>query len=55
MVYLKEGIREFGAYGRARFWYSPEVKIWIKRELEKTNFWDEVRMYDAELISYELK
>ena len=55
VIYLKEGVRDFGAYGWARYWYSPEVKTWIKRELEKTNYWIESGMSDGELTSYELK
>jgi hypothetical protein len=55
VIYLKQGVRAYGKYGWARYWYSPEVKTWIKRELEKTNYWIESRMYDVELTSYELK
>ncbi len=55
VIYLKEGVRDFNTYGWARYWYSPEVKTWIKRELEKTSYWIESRMHDAELTSYELK
>lgn len=55
VIYLKQGVRDIGKYGWARYWYSPEVKTWIKRELEKTAYWNESRMYDVELTSYELK
>lgn len=42
--------------GWIRYWYSPDVKTWIKREVEKSSFWARVRwLQDAELISYELK
>jgi len=55
VIYLKQGVPAYGKYGWVRYWYSPEVKTWIKRELEKTDYWIGSRMYDAELISYELK
>lgn len=55
VIYLKQGVRDIGKYGWARYWYSPEVKTWIKRELEKTDYWIESRMSDVELTSYELK
>jgi hypothetical protein len=35
------------------FWYSPDVKWWVKREVEKSSFWG--NLLNAELISYELK
>jgi hypothetical protein len=42
--------------GWARFWYSPDAKTWIKRELEKSSFWVGVSWaQDAQLISYDLK
>lgn len=40
--------------GWKRFWYSPEVKSWIKQEVEKTKYWS-YQAQDAELISYKLK
>jgi len=43
----------FGS-GWVRFWYSPEVKIWIKREFEKSSFWAPIYK-DTELISFKLK
>lgn len=55
VIYLKQGVPAWGANGWARYWYSPEVKTWIKRELEKSAYWIESRMYDSELTSYELK
>jgi hypothetical protein len=56
VIYLKQGTQVYGGrYGWARHWYSPEVKAWIKREYEKSDYWVESRMQDAELISYELK
>ena len=42
--------------GWVRYWYSPRVKMWVKREVEKTSFLRAVTsLQDAELISYELK
>jgi hypothetical protein len=42
--------------GWVRIWYSPVVKTWIKREVEKSPFWRKVTwLHDTELISYELK
>jgi hypothetical protein len=56
VIYRKQGTSAYGGnYGWVRHWYSPEVKTWIKREFEKSNYWAQSRMYDAELISYELK
>ncbi len=36
------------------FWYSPDVKWWVKREVEKSNFWPN-NLQKLELVSYELK
>ena len=55
VIYSKQGTPAYGKYGWVRHWYSPEVKTWIKREYEKTDYWAQSRMVDAELISYELK
>lgn len=42
--------------GWVHYWYSPEVKIWIKRERENTAYWNSVAWTEnAELISYILK
>lgn len=42
--------------GWVRFWYSPDVKNWIRREGEKISYWEKIRWArDAELISYSLK
>ena len=35
------------------FWYSPDVKWWVKREVEKSSFWQ--RLLNVELVSSELK
>jgi hypothetical protein len=39
--------------GWVRYWYSPVVKNWIKREVEKSPYWG--NFSSAQLISYELK
>jgi hypothetical protein len=45
-----------GSSGWFRVWYAPDVKTWIKREVEKTGFFARAyELQDAELISYELK
>jgi len=42
--------------GWVLYWYSPEVKIWIKREAESTGYWlNSLWTPNAELISYKLK
>jgi hypothetical protein len=42
--------------GWVHYWYSPQVKIWIKREAENTDFWLNSKWTpNAELISYTLK
>jgi hypothetical protein len=49
---------EFGPknQGWVRLWYSPEVRTWVKREVEKSSFWDNVPWFqDAELTSFTLK
>jgi hypothetical protein len=40
-----------------RFWYSPEVKFWLKMEVEKekAQYWKAQNQVDYELISYRLK
>ena len=35
------------------FWYSPDAKWWVKREVEKSNFWGNLQ--NAELVSYQLQ
>jgi hypothetical protein len=56
VIYSKQGTPAYGGrYGWMRRWYSPEVKVWVKREYEKSDYWLESKMQDAELISYELK
>jgi len=40
--------------GRMHYWYSPDVKWYIKKELEKSPFWPDNAL-NRELISYELK
>ena len=41
--------------GWVLYWYSPDVKIWIKRERENTPYWTSPWTENAELISYTLK
>jgi hypothetical protein len=42
--------------GWVDFWYSPEVKNWIKREAEKGPFWEKTTwVRSAELVSYTSK
>lgn len=55
-IYYKQTHMSGGGSGWIRFWYSPEVKTWIKREVEHSHFWANVRwLQNAELISYDLK
>ncbi len=39
--------------GKLWYWYSPDVKYMVKRQHEKSDYWD--ASYDWELISFELK
>jgi hypothetical protein len=42
--------------GWVRIWYSPVIKNWIRREVEKSPFWRKATwLQDAELISCQLK
>jgi PEGA domain len=42
--------------GWVRIWYSPVIKNWVRREVEKSPFWRRATwLQDAELFSYELK
>jgi hypothetical protein len=42
--------------GWARYWYSPEVKAWVKQEVENSTFWSGISSHtNAELISYKIK
>jgi hypothetical protein len=54
VVNLASGARG-GRSAWIKFWYSPEAKVWIKREVEKSTFWQGTRYNDTELVSYELK
>jgi len=46
----------YGQDGWIKFWYSPEVKMWVKREGEKSMYWGTIGWAkDAELISYKVK
>ncbi len=39
--------------GKLWYWYSPDVKYMIKRQYEKSRYWDAA--YEWELTSFELK
>lgn len=54
-IYCQQTNKTSGNSGWARFWYSPEAKTWVKREIEKSFYWAKVRILDAELVSYRLK
>ena len=52
---LGHGVFKVGE-GWLRYWYSPEVKFWLKMEREKSKFWEDQKRYqEFELISYRLK
>ena len=53
---LAQGVFKAGE-GWMRFWYSPEVKFWLKMEVEKekAQYWKTQNQVDYELISYRLK
>lgn len=56
---LKIHYKQTNMYGRNGWvvhWYSPEAKTWVKREVEKTDYWASIRwLQDAELTSFSLK
>jgi hypothetical protein len=55
-IHYKQTNMSRGANGWILYWYSPEVKNWVKREVENSMFWANVRgLQNAELTSYELK
>jgi hypothetical protein len=55
-IFFKETSMASFNSGWVRFWYSPEVKMWVKGEVEKTPFWaSQTWLQDFELISYKLK
>ena len=55
-IYYNQTNRNSKRSGWIRFWYSPEVKNWIKRKAEKVVYWEKTRWAkDAELVSYQLK
>jgi hypothetical protein len=41
--------------GWMKFWYSPDAKAWVKKEVEKSAYFDGTVNVDAELVSYQLK
>ena len=55
-IYYKQTHMPSTRNGWICLWYSPVVKMWIKREVEKTSYWAKVTwLQDTELISYHLK
>ncbi len=55
-IFFKETSMASSNSGWTRYWYSPEAKIWVKREVEKTEFWASQPWFrDIELVSYKLK
>jgi hypothetical protein len=55
-IYCKQTNMTANKSGWVRYWYSPEVKAWVKREGEKSRYWEGVSAgQDAELISYKVK
>jgi hypothetical protein len=41
--------------GWMKFWYSPDAKAWVKKEVEKSAYFDGTVNVDTELVSYQLK
>ena len=41
--------------GWIRYWYSPGAKTWIKRTMERSQYWAKSPRKDAELVSFNLK
>ena len=39
-IYYKQSVSPGSKTGWVRYWYSPEAKFWVKREFEKSSFWD---------------
>ena len=55
-IYYKQKVLNLSKEGWVRYWYSPQVKAWVKREVEKTPYWAQSTwLRDTELISYKLK
>jgi hypothetical protein len=54
-IRLKQTNMSRSESGWVRYWYSPEVKMWIKQERENTPYWRVAWTKNAELISYTLK
>lgn len=55
-IYFEHTNRKYKRSGWICYWYSPEVKTWVKSKVEKSQFWSlNPWAQDAELISYELK
>ncbi len=52
-IEYKQEISGRSAVGKAWYWYSPEVKYFVKCQYETTGFW--IGINDWELISFEFK
>ncbi len=55
-LYYKQRVPHVSKEAWIRFWYSPEAGYWVKREFEKTDFWEsQAWARDTELIYFRLK
>jgi hypothetical protein len=55
-IHYNQTSRNSKRSGWVYFWYSPEIKNWIKREADKGPYWEKNPWArDAELVSYVLK
>lgn len=41
--------------GWMKFWYSPDAKAWVKKEVQKSAYFHGTVNVDTELVSYQLK
>jgi hypothetical protein len=56
IYYHRRNVTSRKGGGSAHYWYSPEVKAWVKREYDmSTTFWSGPSATNAELISYKIK
>jgi hypothetical protein len=53
LEYKQEILGRPNAQGKAWYWYSPEVKYFLRCQYEATRFWTGI--YDWELTSFDLK
>jgi hypothetical protein len=54
-IRLKSTNLRLNKSGWVHHWYSPDVKIWIKREAEVTDYWYKTWAQNVELVSYALR